>query len=83
MSTKVNVNVRIDKDLKEEASNLAKSMWTNLSTVLNMYLVKFSREKRLDISIDDDIITSMNWDELDKIKSLDNFNTFLSSVSWK
>jgi len=83
MSTKVNVNVRIDKDLKEEASNLARSMWTNLSTVLNMYLVKFSREKRLDISIDDDLITSMKDDEINQIKSLENYNTFISSISWK
>ncbi len=83
MSTKVNVNVRIDKDLKEEASNIARSMGTNLSTVLNMYLIKFSREKRLDISIDEDMMTSMNDDEIKQITSLSNFNTFFSSISWK
>lgn len=83
MATKVNVNIRIDKNLKEESSNLAHAMWTNLSTILNMYLIKFNREKRLDISLDQDEITSMNEDEIASLKTLDNFDTFFSSVSWK
>ena len=83
MSTKVNVNVRIDKDVKENASQIAKDMGTNLSTIMNMYLLKFTREKRIDISLNDDVITSFDSKEAEKIESLDNFNSFMDSVSWK
>ena len=39
--TKINVNIRMDDDLKKQAQILADKMWTNLSTVINMYLIKF------------------------------------------
>lgn len=39
--TKINVNIRLDSDLKNKASKLADKMGTNLSTVINMYLIKF------------------------------------------
>lgn len=38
---KINVNIRLDAELKKQAQVLADKMWTNLSTVINMYLIKF------------------------------------------
>lgn len=52
---KVNVNIRLDQVLKDSASQLAQEMGTNLSTVINMYLVKFTREKKIEIGIDENI----------------------------
>jgi len=41
MITKVNTNIRIDKDIKEQLQLKAKSMWTTLSNIFNMYAYKF------------------------------------------
>jgi antitoxin component of RelBE/YafQ-DinJ toxin-antitoxin module len=41
MSTKVNVNIRLDKDIKEKAMKIAKEKGTTLSNILNMYLIDF------------------------------------------
>ena len=38
MATKVNVNIRLDKELKEKAKIIAKRKGTTLSQILNMCL---------------------------------------------
>lgn len=63
-TTKINANFRLDKDLKESASELANKMWTNLSTVINIFLTKFVREKKLEISFDD----SQIWESYKEAK---------------
>lgn len=82
--SKVNVNIRLDQELKNNASLLAREMWTNLSTVLNMYLVKFTREKKLEIWINNETeFESFNNEEVKNIEWLSNFSSFMDSIKWK
>lgn len=82
MLQKINVNFRLDKKLKEEASLLAQDMWVNLTTVVNIFLTKFTKERKLDIDLSDNF-TSLSDSEISKVKDLPNFNKFMSSVKWK
>lgn len=81
--SKINVNIRLDQELKNNASLLAEQMWTNLSTVINMFLVKFTREKKLEIWISDTELTDFTDSEINSIKWLSNFNSFMNSIQWK
>lgn len=84
MSQKINVNIRIDKNLKENASLLAEKMWTNLSALLNMFLVKFTIEKRFEIWVNPETeFINLDNDEIKKIEWLPSFNTFMSNIQWK
>jgi len=46
------INFKTDADVKREAQEIAKEMGISLSAVLNMYLTKFVREKKLDIRVE-------------------------------
>jgi len=46
------INFKTDADVKKEAQKIAKEMGISLSAVLNMYLKKFVREKKLDIRVE-------------------------------
>jgi len=81
--TKVNVNIRLDQVLKDSASQIAQEMGTNLSTVINMYLVKFTREKKLEIELNKTEFNSFNNEEVKNIEWLSNFNSFICSIKWK
>lgn len=50
--SKVLLNVKTDKDVKQEASKIAKELGVPLSTVVNAYLKEFVREKAVRISIE-------------------------------
>lgn len=82
--SKINVNVRLDQHLKEQATFLADQMWTNLSTVINIFLVKFTREKRLEIWLNNETeFENFNNEEAKSIEWLSNFNSFMNSIKWK
>ncbi|MDD5770509.1 MAG: type II toxin-antitoxin system RelB/DinJ family antitoxin [Candidatus Gracilibacteria bacterium] len=84
MSQKINVNIRIDKNLKENASLLAEKMGTNLSALLNMFLVKFTIEKRFEIGVNPETeFINLDNDEIKKIEGLPSFNTFMSNIQGK
>ncbi len=48
---KVNTTIRLDEDLKSEAIILAKKLWTNMSSVISMYLKNdFLENKWIELS---------------------------------
>ena len=47
-------SIRIDPKIKAKAQKLAKELGTNLSTVVNMQLSQFVREKRLRVGQEDE-----------------------------
>lgn len=51
--SKVIANLRIEKDLKEQASDLAKQMGVSLSTIMTLLLQKFVKEKRIEVWLDE------------------------------
>ena len=77
--TKINVNIRLDANLKKQAQILADKMWTNLSTVINMYLIKFveswNLEYRKDFS-EEEIkeVENKTKTEIKKDKNEENIN---------
>ncbi len=82
--SKINVNIRLDKQLKENASLLAEDMWTNLSTVVNMFLVKFTRERKFEIGLNNETeFINFNNEEVKNTEWLSNFNSFMNSIKWK
>jgi addiction module RelB/DinJ family antitoxin len=46
--------IRIDPKIKAQAQKLAKELGTNLSTIVNMQLRQFVRQKRLRVGQDDE-----------------------------
>ncbi len=50
--TKVLLNIKTDKEVKEEAAKIAAELGVPLSTVINAYLKEFVREKSIKISIE-------------------------------
>jgi len=64
-SQKINANFRIEEDLKNSASELAKEMWTSLSSVVNMFLKKFVREKKIEINLNS---SNDIWNKYDNAK---------------
>ena len=55
ISQKINVNFRIEKAIKEEASKIANEMRINLTSVVDMFLKKFVREKKIEMNLNDEI----------------------------
>ena len=62
----VATSIRIDPEIKSAAQILAKRLGTNLSTVVNIYLSQFVREKRLNVSVDEE---GFSRDESARIQS--------------
>lgn len=64
MPTKLS-SFRIDSKVKKEAQILAHEMWTNLSNLINMYLVQFVKEKRIhfmnSVTQDSYLLDSSKW----------------------
>lgn len=81
--SKINVNIRLDQEIKENASYLAEKMWTNLSTIINVFLVKFTNEKKFEFSLPEVEFENFWKNEVKDIENLSNFNSFISSVKWK
>jgi len=82
MSQKINVNIRIDKHIKEQSMLLAWELWISLSGLLNMYLLKFIRERKIETSLDN-VAQSVNNEEMEKIEALPEYNNFINSLEWK
>ena len=53
MGTSV-VTARVDAKIKKKAQKIAKEMWINLSTLVNVRFTDFVRNKKLHISLYDD-----------------------------
>ena len=83
MSQKININLRIDRGIRDSASLIAHDMWTNLSNIMNMFLAKFVVEKKFEIWIWNSEFQNFSDSEEQKIKSLDNTNIFMNSIQWK
>lgn len=47
------ISIRVDDKLKEQTNQLADEMGISLSMLVTVWMKKFVREKRLEISIDD------------------------------
>lgn len=85
MTTKVNVNIRLDKELKEKAKIIAWNKWTNLSTIVNMYLVDFvetwkirylwSEESSLEIE-------EFSKKEKKQLEEMSNFKSLMNTFQW-
>lgn len=62
------INFRVDDKVKEDAENALKSMGMNMSTALNIYLVKIGKEKRIpfEISAEDPFYSDENIKRLKK-----------------
>lgn len=62
------INFRVDDKVKEDAENALKSMGMNMSTALNIYLVKIGKEKRIpfEISAEDPFYSDENIQRLKK-----------------
>ncbi len=45
------INIKIDKNLKEEAQKVAKELGLGLGTIINAYLRELTREKRVVFSV--------------------------------
>lgn len=84
MSTKVNVNIRLDRELKEKAKKIAESKWTTLSTVLNMYLVDFVDTWKIRYlwSEDEIEIEEFTEKEMGELEKLPNFKSFIKTAQW-
>lgn len=50
---RVNTTIRIEEQIKKEASKVAEMLWTNLSNIINMYLTSFVKEKKVDFKVRD------------------------------
>ncbi len=46
------LNVKTDKEIKEQAQKIAKDIGVPLSTIVNAYLKEFVREKRVTFSVE-------------------------------
>lgn len=67
--TKVNTTIRLDFDLKTEASSIAKELGTNLNTVISLYLKNtFLIDKWISVSLRDNAwFTKKAGDDLKKL----------------
>ncbi len=62
MAQQINVNIRMDKDIKEQADNLFNELGFNLTTVVNTF-VRQSRERAIPFQIkadNDSYFTEIN-----------------------
>ena len=63
-TTKVNVNIRLEKSLKQQIEDIAHDMWLNFTSVVNMLLVKLSRERTITISAPNSVLESFSEQEI-------------------
>ena len=56
----VPLNIKIDAKLKKEAQELATQMGTTLSSVIKIYLTKFTTTRKLEIDLNDTLPYSKN-----------------------
>ena len=85
MTTKVNVNIRLDKELKEKVKLIASKKWTNLSTIVNMYLVDFVETWKIKYlwSEDDNLeIEEFSKEEKKELEKIPNFKSLINTFSW-
>ncbi len=64
--TKVSTTIRLDEGLKFQASDVAKKLWLNLSTVITLYLKNdFIANKWISFQLRDrEWFTKERWDEI-------------------
>ena len=51
ISNAINMSFRVDKDLKEQADELFKSLGMNMSVALNMFLTQSVREQQIPFKV--------------------------------
>lgn len=76
------VNFRIDEKTKKEMEKVCEELGMNVSTALNIFIKKMTREKRIpfDVSIDP-FYSKSNMDALDKsIKQLEEGNIVTKTI---
>ncbi|MDP3953496.1 MAG: hypothetical protein Q8P99_01590 [bacterium] len=59
------INVKTDKEVKEEAQRIAKELGIPLSTVVNSYLKDFIRDREFTISLEPQLRPEV-WGEMQK-----------------
>lgn len=59
------INIKTDKEVKEEAQRIAKELGIPLSTVVNSYLKDFIRGREFTISLEPQLKPEV-WDEMKK-----------------
>ena len=57
--TKTTINIKADKEIKEEAQKLAYSMGMPLSTIINAYLKQFIRTKEVHFYLEGELKPSV------------------------
>ncbi len=87
MSQKVNTNIRIDKEIKEKAKKIASEQGTNLSTVLNMYLIDYietgeMRYKKLNQKVETVKSEGLSDDDLNVLSKMPEFNSLIKTFAW-
>jgi antitoxin component of RelBE/YafQ-DinJ toxin-antitoxin module len=85
MSTKVNVNIRLDKELKEKAKIIALNKWTTLSTIVNMYLVDFVETGKIKYLWSDESnleIEEFSKKEQEELENMPNFKSLMNTFAW-
>lgn len=75
----VNINIRVDKEIKEEAEKLFKELGINTSVAINMFLVKCINEKGIPFNVNMENGNSKDTIEKFNIKKL---SSFLSEVDY-
>ena len=64
----VNVNIRMDEDLKKEMENTCKELGMNMSTAFNIFAKKMAREHRIPFEVSvDPFYSKANIRHLEKI----------------
>ena len=78
---KINVNIRLDKDLKDKAKKIAENKWTTLSTILNMYLVDFVDTWKIKYLWSDNNIEieEFSKEEEKELTNIPNFNSLMKT----
>ena len=76
----IQINFRIDEDIKTNAEAALKEMGLNMSTAITMFLTKVAREKRIPFEINaDPFYSAENMLELrNRIESINNGTSMLS-----
>lgn len=87
MGQKVNTNIRIDSEVKEKAKKIAEEQGTNLSTVLNMYLIDFVetweiRYKKPQLQSEKWESEALSDDDVAALKKMPNFTSLIQTFSW-
>ena len=81
------INIKVDETIKKAAQKLAKEMGLNLSAVINGYLSKFVREKRVEFNLNNEERPSdLFFKELKEAESEDEYSPVFTAgseaISW-